>query len=504
MKRFTTTFILSFIFYVLSAQLSDKLWLGGYDEFPGVPGYGQFILKFSGNTSQVQQLPLAFNFESTEAVAATPDGQLLFYSNGCEVANRLHEVMPNGQGLNPGGLSDQVCPWKGYIVPQGATALPMPGDSTRFYLIHMGAVYEPQRKLRLGPLYYSIIDMTQQNGLGDVASKNNVLLEGDLGNFTAVRHGNGRDWWILIPEFGNYKWHVFLLSPQGIEPIPIQITSIGGLLCEHHGATAMSPDGNKVANWGDCKLTIFDFDRCSGQLSAPLEVAAAPAHWFAGGGLAFSPNARFLYSTDHNVLYRTDLESSHPKMDTMRFSYGVGNYTVPGNTFHSLVNGPSDAIYGNIPSRAKYYHTLKSPDEISIDDINFVPQDISLPVTNVRTLPHFPNYRLYDLPDSDCDTLGINGPTSHIQDPLVLKRQKAIVRLFPNPANDILSIQTEMLALPAQAIIWDALGWQVLSQPLYAAATTLSIRQLPDGLYLVSVMDKTGRRVLRKLIVQQD
>jgi hypothetical protein len=78
------------------------------------------------------------------------------------------------------------------------------------------------------------------------------------------------------------------------------------------------------------------------------------------------------------------------------------------------------------------------------------------------------------------------------------------VRLFPNPANDILSIQTEMLALPAQAIIWDALGRQVLSQPLYAAATTLSIRQLPDGLYLVSVTDKTGRRVLQKLIVQQD
>lgn len=504
MKRFTTTLMLSLLYYVLPAQLSDKIWLGGYAEFPGVPGYGRFMLTFSGNAAQVQQFPLAFNFESTEAVASTADGQLLFYSNGCEVANRLHLVMPNGFGLNPGDLSGQVCPWKGYLVPQGAMVLPMPGDTSRFYLIHMGAQYEPKRKLRLGPLYYSIVDMKLNNGLGDVTSKNNVLLEDDLGSFTAVRHGNGRDWWLLVPAFGNTQWHIFLISPQGIESLPPQTMSIGGLLCEHHGQTAVSPDGSKVANWGDCKLTIFDFDRCSGQLSAPLEIAAAPAHWFAGGGLAFSPTGRYLYSTDHNVLYRTDLESSFPSMDTMRFSYGFGNYTVPGNTFHTIVNGPGGAIYGAIPSRAKYLHVLSSPDEAGIDDIDFTPQGISLPVTNVRSLPCFPNYRLYDIPGSVCDTLGINAPVSDTHEPVKHGPQEPILRVFPNPANDLLHLETEVLKLPAQLVIRDALGRQVLVQTLYGHTSTMPISTLQNGIYLVSVRDETGRRGIVKLIVQQD
>ena len=344
--------------------------------------------------------------------------------------------------------------------------------------------------------------MTLQNGLGDVASKNNVLLNGDLGNFTAVRHGNGRDWWILVPEFSNVKWHAFLLTPQGILPLPPQTVSMGGYLCEHHGQTAIAPDGSKLANWGDCKMTVFDFDRCSGLFGATLEMAI-PAHWFAGAGAAFSPSGRYLYATDHNVLLRADLESSHPKLDTMRFSYGVGNYDVPGNTFHYLVNGFNGTIYGNIPSRAKFYHALKNPDGASIDDINFVPQSVSLPVTNVRTFPHFPNFRLYDLPGSACDTLGINAPVSATQEPDKEAEQQAFMWIYPNPAKDLLHIELQPTSLPAQVVFWDALGRQVLTQPLYATTTTLSVAPLQNGLFLVAVTDKTGKRLVRKLIIQK-
>ncbi len=437
MKHLYLTIFLGLSFLSLHAQLSDKVWLGGYEEFPGVAGYGQFELRFQNGGLQVEQIPLAFNFESTEAVAADPQGNLLFYSNGCEIANRNHEVMPNGFGLNPGGISDQVCPWKGYIIPEGAMALPMPGDSLRYYLLHMGAAYEPGRKLRLGPLYYSMVDMSLQNGLGDMTSKNNVLLDGDLGNFTAVRHANGRDWWVLVPEFGNTKWHIFLLSPQGFMEMPPQMLTLGEGACEHHGQTSSSLDGSMIANWGDCKVTVLGFDRCAGLLGDPLELAA-PAHWFAGGGVAFSPSGRYLYATSHNVLFRADLEYSTPKLDTMRFSYGQGLYDVPGNTFHYLVNGPDGKIYGNIPSRARYFHALKNPEGTGIANINFVPQDVQLPVTNVRTLPHFPNYRLYDLSSSPCDTLGINTPLSAATEPKTEGSEG--LKLFPNPAKDYLEV----------------------------------------------------------------
>jgi len=298
------------------------------------------------------------------------------------------------------------------------------------------ASYEPGRKLRLGPLYYSMADMSLQNGMGDIASKNNVLLDADLGNFTAIRHANGRDWWVLVPEFGNSKWHTFLLSPQGFEEMPLQILSLSDGSCEHHGQTSASLDGNMIANWGDCKVTVLGFDRCAGILNVPLELAA-PSQWFTGGGVAFSPSGRYVYVTSHNVLFRADLESSTPKLDTMRFSYGQGPYTVPGNTFHYLVNGPDGNIYGNIPSRARFFHALKSPEGTGIANINFGPQDIQLPVANVRTLPHFPNFRLYDLSGSPCDTLGINTPVSASEP---IEKGWEGLSLYPNPATNQVSL----------------------------------------------------------------
>jgi len=490
MKRIITSFVLSILCWTLQAQLSDRLWLGGYNEFPGVPGNGNFSLWFDENGPKVQQTPLAFNFESTMAVAAAPNGQILFYSNGCEVANRLHQVMPNGGGLNPGDIGEQVCPWKGYIVPQGAMALPMPGDSTRFMLLHIGATYEPERKLRLGPLYYSTIDMSLENGLGDVATKNNVLLNEDLGNFNVIRHGNGRDWWIVAPAFDNLKWYVFLLSPQGIQPMPPQTVSMGGLRCEHHGQTAVSPDGSRLASWGDCKMTVFNFDRCSGTFGTVLELAVLPRHWFAGGGAAFSPSGRYLYATDHNVLLRADLEASMPQLDTMRFSYGAGNYTVPGNTFHYLVNGPYDILYGNFPSRAKYFHALKNPEGAGINDINFVPQSVALPVTNVRTLPHFPNFRLYDLQGSPCDTLGIDGSSVSTQAPT----SSPFMRLSPNPTGEVLYVQLQgntgfSPTNTSNVWIMDATGRVMIQQEVIFKdhGVPIDVRLLPPGLYYFSL-----------------
>lgn len=491
--------IISLLFSnLVSAQLSDRLWLGGYNEFPGNPGNGQFQLWFSETGPIVSQQTLAFNFESTVAAATSPGGEILFYSNGCEIANRLHQVMPNGSGLNPGELSDQICPWKGYLVPQGAMVLPMPGDSSQFYLIHMGAAYEPQRKLKLGPLYYSVVDMTLDNGRGDVVSKNIVVLNGDLTSFTAIRHGNGRDWWLLAPEFNNVIWHIFLISPQGIQEFPTQMPAMGGYRCDHHGQIAVSLDGSRMAIWGDCKMTLFDFNRCDGEIGPSFEMAI-PAHWFAGGGVAFSPSGKYLYATDHNVLLRADLEASFPKLDTMRFSYGFGNYTVPGNTFHNLINGPNGIIYGNIPSRASYFHALKNPDGTGIDDINFVPQAVPLPVTNVRTLPHFPNFRLFDLEGSHCDTLGIDGP---IVSTLTPSCSTAIL-LSPNPTSDHCQIRFSPAANGFITIL-NLQGRVILNGTLENTRVyDFDTKSLPSGLYIVRVSDASNFVLTGKLVVSR-
>ena len=501
MKLLYTLILFGVFAFSLKAQLSDQLWLGGYAEFPGQSGYGHFALRFQGGVPQAQEMSLAFNFESTVAVAADTGGQLLFYSNGCEIANRNHEVMPNGSGLNPGDISNLVCSWKGYIVPQGAMALPMPGDSNRYCLLHLGATYDPIRKLRLGPLYYSIVDRSLQNGLGDVVSKNNVLQAGDLNTFAVIRHGNGRDWWVLAPEFVNTQWHIFLLSPQGLEAMPTQTPAFGNASCEHYGQMAVSPDGSLIANWGDCQVSVFGFDRCAGLLGAPLELAA-PAHWFAGGGVAFSPTGRYLYATTHTVLFRADLNANTPELDTMRFSfdpYGQSAYDVPGNSFHYLVNGPNGKIYGNIPSRARYFHVVQIPDGAGTGSIFFNPQNISLPVTNARSLPYFPNFRLHDLSGSPCDTLGINGPSVAAKE---LEKEKILdVSLAPNPANETVSIRFGQ-PFYGQLSLLDAFG-RIFQQHTMKESmfSTLECRNLPDGIYFLQMQTEDGRSQNLKFVI---
>lgn len=491
MKKQTITLLSIFLSpMLLSGQLSDRYWMAGYHEYPDVPDYEHIVVQFpSWGAVETTSSTLAFNFESTVAIAADIQGDLLFYSNGCEIANRNHQIMPNGTGLNPGDINDRVCGQLGYILPQGAMALPAPGKPDHYYLVHSGATYEPARKLVRGPLYYTEVDMTLENGQGDVVSKNNVLLDDDLGSFTVIRHGNGRDWWIMVPQFGNKTWYTFLLSPKGFETMPPQDVSLLLPGCEHHEATVASLDGSRIANWGDCKVLVLRFDRCAGVFS-DLQELDAPAHWFPGGGLSFSASGRYLYATSHNVLHRADLDAEAPKLDTMRFSFvnsGQSPYDVPGNTFHYMVNAPDGYIYGNIPSRSRFLHVLKSPEAESKDDIDFIPQGLGLPGICVRTLPHFPNFRLFDLPESPCDTLGINMPTE------VSDHEQSLdwkITLAPNPAGETLHLQTETAIETLR--IFDATGREMHSFSVAQSkeGATVQIRQLPAGLYYLVLRSK--------------
>jgi hypothetical protein len=74
----------------LSAQQShhpDEWWPIGTTEFVGTPGYGQAWLHFQNGVPVVQPAAFNMNFEATVAVASDTSGQVLFYSNGCEIRN---------------------------------------------------------------------------------------------------------------------------------------------------------------------------------------------------------------------------------------------------------------------------------------------------------------------------------------------------------------------------------------------------------------------------------
>jgi hypothetical protein len=75
------------------------------------------------------------------------------------------------------------------------------------------------------------------------------------------------------------------------------------------------------------------------------------------------------------------------------------------------------------------------------------------------------------------------------------------VKMFPNPAGDVLQVYTPNL-VAKEVTILDISGRLLISTPAHTDRATVDIRSLRPGLYIVSVKDKDGR-LYRKKITKQ-
>ncbi len=476
----------------------DERWPAGTNEFPGSAGYGNAWIHFLPDTVLVEEAELNMDFESTVAVATGTSGELLFYSNGCEVRGADGTLLEDGQGLNPGSLHDWVCE-TGYTVPRGMVPLPLPGSQSRWILLHTGGKYDAVRKLVYGPFYFTEIDMAANAGTGTVISKNNILADGELEPFAVVRHGNGRDWWVVIPEYGTNNYQIWLLNPEGFSMYAQQ--SIGPAIgCRRVGSSVFSSDGSKYARTNNCLSVVLDFDRCGGFFSNPVALERPP-YTLGGGGLAFSPDNRWLYETSSLSIFRADLDSPSPFLDSLfkqPYYEGVSEY-VFGTSLAYMQPAPDGKIYMNSQHREKFLSGLN----IENDTFQYQPAVLELPITVVRTLPHFPNFRLYDLHDSPCDTLGIDGPVVAVSEPEI-KPEK--IRIYPNPAGRWVTITSAPSVVSIVKVsIFDELGKEVFRTDLPVSPKPLYL-QLPlmtSGIYLIKISFQNGQMIWKKLVVNQ-
>lgn len=106
------------------------------------------------------------------ASIANSNGDLLFYSNGINVWNRNHEIMPNGTGLKGNNSSSQSCIF-----------VPKPGSETIYYIFTTTDLANPDG------LNYSEVDLSLDGGLGAVTTSKNILLKTPTcEKVTAVKH----------------------------------------------------------------------------------------------------------------------------------------------------------------------------------------------------------------------------------------------------------------------------------------------------------------------------
>jgi hypothetical protein len=443
---------------------------------------------------------------------ADTSGQLLFYSAYDETAGifgtdpvkvytKYNSVMNNGDSIKGGGWYKELV-----IVP---ASLP---DSI-YYLFNIGVTHD------FG-LFYSMIDMKQNNGFGAVIQKNIQLQSFKCTDgINAVKHGNGRDWWLIFRRWdtNNAEFYMYLISQNGLSNVSIQ--NIGSSTMNGFTNMTFSPDGSKmvVINLAGL-MEIYDFDRCTGMLSNPVtlhpEPTSAPYGRF--WGCEFSANGRFLYVTVNNdtanKLYQYDLQSIDPVAS--RVILENGNNILIGIGF--LKRGPDNKIYFGhawecqaFPSCYPYpdsvynyvnmnLSVINYPDSLG-SACNYTPYSFYLGGTRTHYgLPNNPDYDLPALTGSPCDTLVSIGEAPQMQ--------QATINVFYHTVWEKAFINASNLkGKNGKLLVYDMQGKIIHQEPLRIQngyyTRDLSMQGKAHGVYLVIVQTEE-ERLTKKIITE--
>jgi len=228
------------------------------------------------------------------ASLADQSGNLVFYTDGILVYNKNHIQMPNGFGLK----GDPSASESAVIVPQ-------PGHPTIYYIFTAAAWGGADG------IQYSIVDITQNGGLGDVTTKNTFLYGFSAERLSAVKHANGCDIWIITQDYQNQRFQTFKLTSSGLNTTPV-ISPSPISNATYAGCMKVSVDGKHVAvaDWSG-SFGLYDFNTATGMLSNSRLLNSSGT--YASYGVEFSPDGKVLYAAGAN---HTDIDQFNISLGT--------------------------------------------------------------------------------------------------------------------------------------------------------------------------------------------
>ncbi len=511
MKKISIIILAMYFFSPIYSQNKyDYIWHTGYSFFRGpaptyAPLYG-FQLNFNNGKVKIDTMKRNYDFDTTVSSTCDSAGNYLFSSNGCKIFNKKFEVMDNGDDLNqvPQTSFSNACEVtfsKAEIIPNGALSLPIPNSRDSlfaFFRTEMNTVIIGRQSSLALNLYYSTINMNVNNGLGKVMIKNRIIISDTLdgGDINAVKHANGKDWWVITRKFASSKFFTFRLSSNGLDSSFTQ--SVGeptALIAQGGGAANFSPNGLKYAYFTSRdQLMLYDFNRTSGKLlnfrrvNIPSELSVSRLLF---SGLTFSPNSKYLYIFAVTQIFQVDTDANDIQSNVLE----VARYDTVAARFAFPTGGqlaPDCKIYFTSTNGVPYFGYIRYPDRKGTA-CQVMQGAIKTSFTTAISsgLPNNPNYRLGVIPTHPCDsTIDFRVATSEALLP------KVNFVLFPNPATNELNIDFDPINGETQAEItlYNLLGSKVGQQQLDLINTPLSINvaNLPSGMY-TAVLQIRGR-----------
>lgn len=494
---------------VLAAQKYDYIWLTGYNNDLSQDGIEGVKLDFNAEQLEVTSIDLGASLDISGAVISDTTGNLLFYTDGCRIINKDHQVIENGDGINPGEVHNLKCDESqygfGYTAGrQSSLILPHSTNDSLFYLFHKHIIYEyePEFDVITDGLYYTLIDAYGNNGQGRVLEKNIPIIEEDLsyGEMTAVKHANGIDWWIVTAGLNVNTYYSILFDADTIRVDTI--FDIGEPV-SGGGQANFSPDGSKYASYNArLGLHLFDFNRNTGVLSNYQKFDIINESL--SDGVAFSPNSRFLYASAQDTIFQYDIKAIDIEASREVVAIFDGFQDLFYTTFHNVQLAPDCKMYVNTFAFVEYLHVINNPDEKG-EACNVEQHVIELPYYHSRAFPYFPNYRLGPLiegeePAPPCESI-VSTQEEEAPIPTVLKAY-----VFPNPASDYIKVAA-LQELPdhGELLLFTQLGQEVFrgDLPKGEKEFRFEVGHLSTGLYFY-VVTVGGKQVRSgKVLIRQ-
>ena len=300
------------------------------------------------------------------SVMSDKNGNLLMYTDGTSVYDKTHSQMPNGFGLQGD-----------YTSTQSALIVPAPGSNSLYYIFTTAYFKDA---------FYNIVDMTLNNGKGDVTNKNTHIFTNTTERLCAIRHANGVDYWILFHGWNSNEFKAYLLTSAGLNLAPVStwIGIVHNSTGDYAGYMKPNFQGTKIAMGVYLKdmFELLDFDNATGVLSNVISLSPYPYAY----GVEFSLDGKLLYTSNGNssgTIYQFDISSGNAT--TINASaYLVGN--VSSNSLGCIQMGPDFKIYQTALSNNQI-GCINNPGMLGVG-CNFNGNTIIMPTQGQAGLPN--------------------------------------------------------------------------------------------------------------------
>ncbi len=492
----TGKIILAFwLFYTTAkAQLIESNWVFGdslqISFYPNpVVSTGRGLFGSSGKPS---------------ASISDKNGNLLFYVGSLDnvpFTNPSYRIWDSNNNLFLNG--DSILGYSGSY--QGCIIVPFALDSNKYFILTMELIQGVGCQL-----YKSILDLQANMGNGAVTSKN-VKVSDSIFHIPVwtIKHGNGRDWWVLLHTMPGNGFVRYLLSNDSLSYFGHQY--IGN---NTNGYVLMRMNSNRYGNklalsCGTGVLDLFDFDRCSGLLSNWISLADPPynTNW-SYYGTAFSEDNTKLYVTKRKTtansyvdsLFQFDLSVSNiPSTRTLIFSTdsleSLGDLLLGIDGKIYVANMGYFSNFNNFDSLNMHMGVIEYPNNAGTA-CNFSPYSFYLGGRrSFGCLPLMPNYELGPFIGSGCDSLTSAAET----EPL-----KCSAFIYPNPAASCFSVCSEIpFSSPAWISVTDLNGAEHFREriPSQQHEITLDASALRPGIYVIEIFSNSSLIKTQKLVV---